>query len=722
MKQVLQSLRDGTVELADVPEPRVTRGHLLVRTSSSLVSSGTERMLLEFGRANWLQKARQQPDKVRMVLEKVRTDGLATTVEAVRSKLDEPIAPGYCNVGTVLAVGDGVSGFAIGDRVVSNGSHAEVVRVPANLCVQVPAGVSDDSAVFTVLAAIGLQGIRLANPTLGECVVVTGLGLIGLLTVRMLRAQGCRVMGMDVDPARLALAREFGAEVVVDASSAADVVAQALAFSRGRGVDAVIIAASTSSNEPVRQAARMCRQRGRIVLVGVAGLDLARADFYEKELSFQVSCSYGPGRYDPSYEEGGHDYPIGFVRWTEQRNFEAVLDLMAAGVLEAAPLVSHRFEQARAAEAYSLLAGDTPSLGILLDYPRTRPGEATRSGRSVGLGAGPAVAGLATVAFLGAGNHAGRVLIPAFKAAGATLHTVVSSGGVSATHHGRRHGFSRVATDARIVWDDQAIDTVVIATRHHDHADQVLRSLETGKHVFVEKPLCLTLEELSAIEAAATAAPQVRLMVGFNRRFAPQVVLAKQLLHGIELPKSFVMTVNAGAIPADHWTQDPLVGGGRIVGEGCHFIDLLRHLAGAPITGQHAVALGRHSGQAINSDKAVLTLEFADGSVGTIHYLANGHRGFPKERLEVFCGGRILQLDNFRTLRGWGWKGFSRDRRWRQDKGQFACAEAFIRSIRDGTPAPIAASEIFEVSRVSILAQAAVAGSSPDCRAGPDKD
>ncbi|MFM2325745.1 MAG: hypothetical protein RL244_2624 [Pseudomonadota bacterium] len=723
MKQILQSLKAGQTSLLDVPAPRAAGGQVAIHTHVTLVSAGTERMLVEFGKAGWLAKARQQPDKVRMVLEKVRTDGLAATLDAVQSKLDQPLALGYCNVGIVAEVGRGVAGFTVGDRVVSNGKHAEVVCVPQTLCAKVPDGVSDEHAAFTVLAAIGLQGIRLVQPTLGECVVVTGLGLIGLLTVQMLRAHGCRVMGIDFDPQRVALARQFGAEVVVNPGAGEDVLAAAQAFSRGRGVDAVLITASTKSNEPVSQAARMCRKRGRIVLVGVTGLELSRADFYEKELSFQVSCSYGPGRYDPAYEEGGHDYPVGFVRWTEQRNFEAVLDMMAGGALDVAPLISHRFEFERAVEAYALLSGGEPSLGIVLQYPGAsaqEPGALAQRTVSLRQGIGEKHAeghhersrtGCApTVAFLGAGNYAGRVLIPAFKAAGAVLQTVISSGGVSAVHHGRKHGFAQASTDSAATLADPAVDTVVIATRHDAHARQVLAALQAGKHVFCEKPLCLTLEELTGIEAEARARPGQILMVGFNRRFAPQVQRIKQLLAPVAEPKNFVMTVNAGAIPADHWTQDKAVGGGRIVGEGCHFIDLLRHLAGAPIVAQHAMALGAHPALAVRDDKATLTLRFADGSLGTIHYLANGDKGFPKERLEVFCAGRVLQLDNFRKLRGWGWKGFRSMNLWRQDKGQTACAKAFVEAVRGGAPSPIPLDEVLEVSRVSIELQALLNG------------
>ncbi|MBX3565271.1 MAG: bi-domain-containing oxidoreductase [Sphingomonas sp.] len=699
MKQLLQSLKDGSTDVAEVPAPRAQAGQLLIRTSVSLVSAGTERMLVDFGKANLIKKARSQPDKVKMVLERMKTDGVLNTLDAVRSKLDQPLALGYCNVGTVLEAR--ADGFEAGDRVVSNGKHAEIITVPRNLCAKIPANVSDDAASFTVLGAIGLQGIRLAQPTLGECVVVTGLGLIGLMTVQMLRAQGCRVLGIDFDPARLAMARSFGAEVV-NPGAGEDVLARALAFSRGQGVDAVIITASTASNEPVSQAARMCRKRGRIVLVGVVGLELSRAEFFEKELTFQVSCSYGPGRYDAAYEEGGQDYPIGFVRWTEQRNFEAVLDLLSSGALDVAPLISHRYTIEAGGEAMDLLSSGQPSLGILLDYPS---GEGTPERRVRLNGAAvtePGRPARGVLGFLGAGNYASRVLIPTFKAAGAEMGAVVSSGGVSAVHFGKKFGFAQAATEESAVLDDAGIDTIVIATRHDAHARQVLSALRAGKHVFCEKPLCLTIDEIDEIESEARARPGQALMVGFNRRFAPQVVKMKSLLAPIASPKSFIITVNAGEIPADHWTQDPAVGGGRIIGEACHFIDVMRHLAGHPITGFTAQALGEHPTMPVHEDKTVITLTFADGSVGAIHYLANGHKGFPKERVEVFAAGRVLQLDNFRQLSGWGWPGFSKMKMWQQDKGQQAIAKAFFDTVREGQPCPIPLDEIIEISRRSI--------------------
>ena len=723
MKQLLQSLKTGIGEVIDVPTPALSSGQLLIATSRTLVSAGTERMLVDFGKANLLDKVRQQPDKVKQVLEKVRTDGLLSTLDAVRSKLDQPLALGYCNAGVV--VGTGVDDFAVGERVVSNGNHAEVVRVPKNLCAKIPNSVDDESASFTVLAAIGLQGIRLAQPTIGEAFVVQGLGLIGLMTVQMLRANGCRVLGIDFDSSRCELARTFGASTV-DLSKDEDAIAAAAEFSRGNGVDAVLICASTKSDEVVHQAAEMCRRRGRIVLVGVVGLNLRRDDFYKKEISFQVSASYGPGRYDPAYEEQGHDYPIGFVRWTQQRNFEAVLDMMAAGTLNVKPLITHRFEIKDASMAYELL-DDASALGIVIEYPDGAKllgdGTMVKSvDRVVALT--PVVSDSAVgestpvVGFIGAGNYASRVLIPAFKQANVELDTVASSTGVSSVYHGRKAGFAQATTDLNTIWNSPRINTVVIATRHNAHASQVLAALKAGKHVFVEKPLCLTLGELEAVRRQCEASEGPRqpiLMVGYNRRFAPLVQKMQLLLGTVTAPKSFIMTVNAGAIPAEHWTQDSGCGGGRIIGEACHFIDLLRFVADRPI-----IDFNRTFMLSSMRDTATITLKFADGSMGTIHYYANGSKLFPKERLEVFTSGRVLLLDNFRKLSAYGWPGFSKMRLWSQDKGQMACVKAFTDSIshRDSpekipshreavaktwkSTGPIPLSEIFEVAEVTI--------------------
>jgi predicted dehydrogenase/threonine dehydrogenase-like Zn-dependent dehydrogenase len=702
MKQIVQHMQSGLTEVLRAPTPIAARQSLLIGTTCSLISAGTERMLVGFGKASYLDKARQQPEKVKMVLEKVATDGLMTTIEAVQSKLAQPLPLGYCNVGVVAEVGASVDGFQVGDRVVSNGPHADVVKVPKNLCARIPDGVDDESAAFVVVASIGLQGIRLAQPSLGEAFVVTGAGLIGLLTVQLLRAQGCRVLAIDFDESKLALARNFGAQTC-NPGAGEDPIAAGMALSRGQGVDGVIITASTASSDPVTQAARMSRKRGRIVLVGVTGLELNRADFYEKELSFQVSCSYGPGRYDQNYEEKGQDYPLGFVRWTEQRNFEAVLDMLASGQLDVKPLITHRFAFEEAPKAYEALTADKNGLGMLLLY--ASPVE-ERMERSVTLKSGAKFAAQRPVmGVIGAGNYASRMLIPAFKAAGAQFHTIVTAGGINGVIHGEKAGFAEASTDMVALLSNKDINTVSIVTRHDTHALFVAQALRAGKHVFVEKPLAIDQQGLDAVrqayDAAHTQQGGPQLMVGFNRRFAPQVQKMKALMAPVKEPKSFIMTMNAGAIPANHWTQNSAVGGGRIIGEACHFIDLMRFLAGSPIVSVQARRMGDAPGMAITEDKASITLGFEDGSFGTILYLANGAASFPKERVEVFTAGRVLQLDNFRKLKGYGWPGFSKMNLWKQDKGQNACAAAFLLAVEKGVPA-IAPDEVFEVARISI--------------------
>jgi predicted dehydrogenase/threonine dehydrogenase-like Zn-dependent dehydrogenase len=706
MRQVSLNLRTGDVELVDVPFPAITPNHLIVGTTRTLMSGGTERMLLSFGKAGWVDKIRQQPDRFRDVLSKIRSDGLISTLEAVQAKLDQPVALGYCNVGTVLEVGAGVSEFRIDDRVISNGRHSEVVRVPRTLSAKIPDEVDDETAVFAVLGAIALQGVRLAQPTLGENFVVIGLGLIGLLTCQILAAAGCRVFGCDFDAARLQLARQVGVETM-DLSGDADPVPWVLARTGGRGADGVLITASTESSAPVKQAAQMSRQRGRIVLVGVAGLELSRADFYEKEISFQVSCSYGPGRYDANYEQGGNDYPIGFVRWTAQRNFEAVLQLFASGRLQVAPLVTHRYGFDESQLAYRTLIDDTHALGIVLTYAGARA-PATLEPRTIQLGAVPRV-GLTprvAVGFFGAGNYSSRVLIPCFARAGAELTVLVNTGSLQGASAGRRHGFLTLSTEPEKALEDQRVGAIVIATRHDSHAALAIRAIESGRHVFVEKPLALTLEDLDAVQTALqrqwAAGTPTQFCVGFNRRFAPLAVKMRTLLHRVSGPKSIIYTVNAGAIPADHWTQQAATGGGRIVGECCHFIDFLRFLVGAPIEGFHAVSMASAGAP---RDSATITLRFSDGSVGTVHYFSNGSRAFAKERVEGFSGGRTVQLDNFRRLRGFGWSNAVRLQTWRQDKGQQHLVNEFVKRIKDGGDQLIAAREIFEVMRVSILAQ-----------------
>jgi predicted dehydrogenase/threonine dehydrogenase-like Zn-dependent dehydrogenase len=698
MKQILQSLKDGATAVTEIPSPQLKPGYVLIRTERSLISSGTEKMLVDFGKSSLVEKARQQPDKVRQVFDKMKTDGVFTTLDAVRSKLDQLLPMGYCNVGKVIAVGQGVTEFALGDRVVSNGPHAEIIHVSKNLCCKVPDNVAMDDAVFTVLGAIALQGIRLASPTLGESFAVIGLGLIGLLTVQLLRAHGCRVLAIDINPQRVATAKQYGA-VGVTLTTDSDPVAAAIKFSRQRGMDGVLITASTQSNDPMHQAANMCRQRGRIVLVGVTGLELSRADFYKKELSFQVSCSYGPGRYDAAYEEQGHDYPIGFVRWTEQRNFEAFLDMLLQNQLDVAAMVSHRIAIPEAAAAYDLLTTDPAALGILLTYSLEEETASDFYTQTVQLEpAAIAPPSAVSLGVIGAGNYASRVLLPAFKKTSAQLRLIACSAGISGTQAGKKFGFNAVTTDTKNIFSHPDLNTVIIASRHDTHANFVIQALRQQKNIFVEKPLCLTLDELTQIEEQYRSTPQ-RLLVGFNRRFAPHTQKIKSLLATVSEPKSFIMTVNAGSIPAKHWTQDKISGGGRIIGEACHFIDLLRYLASSAIKDFHITRLGN---TAMPEDKASITLTFTDGSFGVIHYLANGHRAYPKERLEIFTAGKILQLDNFRKLKGFGWPGFKRMNLFRQDKGQSACVNNFVTAITQGLPSPIPADEIFEVSKIAI--------------------
>ncbi|MBK93942.1 MAG: dehydrogenase [Rickettsiales bacterium] len=695
MKQILQNISNGKTSLVDIPSPKPMSGHVLINTTNSLISSGTERMLIDFGKSNWIEKARSQPDKVKMVLDKLKSDGIIATYEAVKSKLDQPMPLGYCNVGTVIDGYD--TRFERGERVVSNGSHADVVRVPKNLIASIPNNVDDESATFTVLAAIAMQGIRLINPTIGETVVVTGLGLIGLLSVQILKASGCRVLAIDIDSAKCQLAQEFGAEIV-DLSKGQDPIITAEAYSNGRGVDAVIIAASSKSNDIVHQAATMCRKRGRIVLIGVVGLELSRSDFYEKELTFQVSCSYGPGRYDENYEYKGQDYPFGLVRWTQQRNFEAVLDLMSSGLINVEKLISYRFKIDDALLAYKKL-DDERCLGILLDYEVLR--SKSRLENKVNLKDNSLINSQnGNIAFIGGGNYASSVLIPSFLNSNANLITLVTSGGMNAVHHGKKNGFLFASTDIKDAFDDD-IDTVVIATRHNNHSSQTIQALEKGKHVFVEKPLALTHDEIDKVEAAQKKS-KTMVMVGYNRRFSPHIKKIKKLLENKQTPKTFIMTMNAGEIPKEHWTQDIEIGGGRIIGEACHYIDLMRFLTGSKIKSFGAIKMGKNNFFEVTEDKALISLTFDDGSMGSIHYFANGGKSFPKERIEVFCENAVLQLDNFKKLRGFGWKGFNKMNLWTQDKGQRNCVDAFMESVREGGEIPISQDEIFEIARVSV--------------------
>ena len=695
MKQILQSLKTGEIELAEIPVPMVKSGHLLIKTVRTLISLGTERMLLNFGKAGWIDKARQQPDKVKQVMQKMKTDGVKATLDAVYKKLDQPLPLGYSNSGIVIAVGNGVTGFKVGDRVLSNGNHAEVVCVPQHLCAKIPDNVSFESASFTVVSAIALEGIRLINPTLGESVAVIGLGLIGLLACQILKANGCRVIGFDFDKHKVELAKTYGVEGFA-INESVDPVELAMNFSKQNGVDAVLITAATTSNSPAHQAPQMCRKRGRVVLVGVIGLELSRDDFYKKEISFQVSCSYGPGRYETAYEKKGLDYPIGFVRWTEQRNFEAILQLMKEKKLVTDLLISKEIELDKAKEAYELVSKSTNSLGILLKYK----GELDVDKREIKLNSYKIEPAKPIIGFIGAGNFASGTLIPAFEKAGAILKTIASAGGVSGTHVGKKHNFAISTTNASRIFNDSEINTVVITTQHNTHAKFVLEAIKAGKNVFVEKPLCMTPSELEEIKKAYLEANKTKpllLMVGFNRRFAPLIQQTKEVLETSNAPFSMILTVNAGSIPPEHWTQDISSGGGRIIGEACHFIDLLRFIANSPIKQISAIEMPDGADKPI--DTMTINMSFENSSIGTVHYFSNGNKSFPKERLEIFSGGKIIQLDNFKTLNGFGIKGMKKQSLWAQDKGHQNCAKAFVDSISSGGLAPIQIEEIFEITK-----------------------
>jgi predicted dehydrogenase/threonine dehydrogenase-like Zn-dependent dehydrogenase len=630
-------------------------------------------MLVQFGKASLFQKARSQPEKVKQVLQKIRSDGLFPTLEAVFRRLDEPLPLGYCNAGVVVGVGEGVIGYAIGDRVASNGPHAEVVAVPVNLCAKIPDVVTDEAAAFTVAGAIALQGIRLVSPALGETVAVVGLGLLGQLAVQLLRASGCRVIGFDFDDTKVQVARRFGVDALCVAGEA-DPVRHALAASHGIGVDAVLITASTSSSDVMTQAARMSRKRGRIVLVGVVGLELNRGDFYEKELSFQVSCSYGPGRYDDNYEEQGLDYPLAFVRWTENRNFQAVLAAMASGALDVGPLISRRVELAKFAEIYDDLGA--AGLASVLTYgPEAAVANVlTVSDRSFASGTG-------VVGIVGTGNFTKMTMLPALHASGAAIKYLCSASGVSGTHLAKKYGVPCSTTDFAAVLGDRDVRGVIIATRHNLHAPQVVAAVRAGKHVLVEKPLCLTKEELAEIEGALGVVSSASVTVGFNRRFSPHAQQIRELLGPTPAPLSLVATMNAGAIPLKHWVHDPEVGGGRLVGEACHFIDLAIFLTGSLVEAVAAVGLG--GGGAPGGDTASVLLRHANGSTSVVNYLANGHREWPKERVEIFSQERVLVLDDFRETTGCGFRRFRR-LKTKLDKGHAAQFAEFSRRLRDG--------------------------------------
>jgi predicted dehydrogenase/threonine dehydrogenase-like Zn-dependent dehydrogenase len=699
MKQVLQDARTGEVAVVSVPAPKLLAGCVLVRVASSLVSAGTERASSDFARKNLFQKAKARPDLVRQVLSKVRRDGLMSTVAAVRSRLDQPTALGYSSAGAVVAVGEGVTDITVGDRVACAGAgyaiHGEFACVPRLLVARIPdPHIGIEEAAFSTMGAIALHGIRTADVKLGDVVAVIGLGLLGQLTVQILKAAGCRVIGTDIVAERVELARECGADAA--SSSSSEFHEMCMRHSVGRGVDAVLITAQTPSSDLVNFAAEIARDRGVIVAVGAVGMDIKRKLFYEKELDLRVSRSYGPGRYDSAYEQKGIDYPIGYVRWTETRNMEAFLQLLAERKVRTEPLVTHRFSIEEADRAYEVITGRTqqPSLGVMITYPA----DAEQNAVEVlsGLPTTPLPAAQVSVGLLGAGDFAMSTLLPAMRQVeGLELIGVCAANGAHSRHAAAKFGFRYCATDQDRILSDPAINAVVIATRHHLHATQVLAALQAGKHVFCEKPLCLTEEELFAIVRAYQGLSPIRplLMVGFNRRCAPLALRMKAFLQQIQEPLALHYRVNAGFIPADHWVNDPAQGGGRILGEVCHFVDFLAWLVGASPATVKTRSLPNPGKYA--DDNVIVSLQFPNGSQGTITYVANGDKSYSKERVEVFGGGAVAVLEDFRRLElvRHGRKQVVRSL-WRQDKGHAGEWRLFAKAIRAGEEAPVPFDEV----------------------------
>jgi predicted dehydrogenase/threonine dehydrogenase-like Zn-dependent dehydrogenase len=701
MKQLLQNIQTGRTTVEELPVPTPQPGQALVRVAASLVSAGTERMLVEFAGKSLVGKARSRPDLVRQVLDKARREGLAPTLQAAFNRLDQPMALGYSSAGTIAALGKDMPGFQVGQRVACAGGgyavHAEYNLVPRLLLTPLPEQVDFESAAFTTLGAIALHGFRLAEPQVGETVAVIGLGLLGLLAGQIAAAAGCRVLGIDTDPRRVALAASLGLQAV-ERAQAEDA---SRAFTFNRGCDCVLICADTPSNDPVELAALIARERARLVATGAVGLSLPRKIYYEKELSFVNSRSYGPGRYDPSYEENGQDYPAGYVRWTEGRNFEAVVQLMAEGKLQVKPLITHRFPIERAPEAYQVITGKKkqPFLGVLLTYS----GSSAPLSRLTFPSAHP-VGGSVKLGVLGAGLFANATLLPAIKKVKQIERVgIASAGGLHARHSGQKFGFAYAASNDDEILNDPGINTVAILTRHDTHAMLVVKALQSGKHVFVEKPLAITAEQLDQITAVLSrvdAHPPL-LMVGFNRRFASLAVELVKFLRDRQEPLYMHYRVNAGYLPLNHWTHDPAQGGGRIVGEGCHFIDFLTFLAGAAPVSVSAQALP--DGGRYREDNVSIRLRFPDGSLGVVDYLANGDKTFPKERLEVFCGGRAAALDDFRTLELVRDGHRARRKLAGQDKGHAAEMRAWAAAIHDGQ-APIPYEQLIGVTRAALAA------------------
>ncbi len=700
MKQIFQSLKSGKTSLEEIPAPLVKKGFVLVQTECSLVSLGTERMLVEFGEASLIEKARQQPDKVKLVLNKIKTDGLLPTMETVFDKLGQPIPLGYCNVGKVIAVGDGVYDFTVGDRVVSNGPHAEVVSAPKNLIVKIPDSVTDEHATFTVVGSIGLQGIRLLKPQLGETIVVIGLGLIGLITCQLLKANGCNVIGIDLDQAKCDLAERWRIKTINPKTQ--NTVKSVMEITQEIGVDSVLITASTKSNDVISQAAQMCRKQGRIVLVGVIGLKINRADFYEKELTFQVSCSYGPGRYDDQYEQKGIDYPLPYVRWTEKRNFEAILNAIKNGSLIVKDLITEKVFLKDYNQIYDNIDSNH-SIASIIEYPGLEL-EDIKS-RTITIKDSSFKGKRGVIGIIGAGNFTSMMVLPSLKGSGAQLKMIASFNGASGTQCAKRYGISQSTTDYKEILNDDDIDTVIITTRHDSHSKLVIESLNAGKNTFVEKPLALNQVELNQIidtyNKQQEKIDSPMLAIGFNRRFSPHLIKLKQNIGKNSTISNIIANMNAGFIPMDHWVHDLEQGGGRIIGEACHLIDVCVYLSGSLIKSVCMNSLGEKTNLA--TDNASILLKFINGSNAVINYFSNGSKKYSKERVEVYSQERTWVVDNFRKTEAFGVGGF-KTIKTKTNKGHKNQFHEFIQRIQKGGRPIIPIEEIFNVTEASIAA------------------
>lgn len=692
MKQIIQDLKSGKTILENIPTPGIKQGHVLIQTKNTLVSLGTEKMLVNFGKASYIDKARQQPEKVKQVLNKIKTDGLKPTLETVFRKLNEPLPLGYCNSGVVIGIGKGVKEFKLGDRVVSNGNHSEVVNVPENLVAKIPDNVSFEDASFTVVGAIGLQGIRLINPTFGETIVVTGLGLIGLISAQILKANGCNVIGIDFDKEKLELASSWGITAINAAEN--DVVKIVKTLTNNHGADGVLITASAQTDSIISESAQMCRKRGRVVLVGVIGLNISRSDFYDKEISFQVSCSYGPGRYDSNYEEKGLDYPIGFVRWTEKRNFEAILGALSTKSLKVSELITERVELEDYNKVYDNLS-KKGAIASIINYTSTLD-DVLSSKIVVNSNLSGPTSGV--IGIIGAGNFTSAMIVPTLSKLGANIRYIASSKGLSGTLLAKKYGIGYSTTDYSEILNDSTTDSIIITTRHNQHAKQVLEGLKAEKHVFVEKPLAINIEDLDNI-LDSIRKTKTTVTVGFNRRFSPFSISAKEALGLDPGPINVTATMNAGEIPLEHWVQDMEQGGGRIIGEACHYIDLISYFTGSKVKSVLLASNGTNPKD--NTDNASILLKYENGSLGVINYFSNGSKSYPKERIEIFQSGKNIIIDNFKQVQFFGYrnKGFKKT----QDKGHSNQFKNWLNMIQKGGDPIIPFDSIYNTSKASIL-------------------